>query len=311
MPVLNHEIVFSVMIPVRNLQDRLKQVLPVLLRELEAHPQWELVLGDDHSEDGTPRLLEQQSHPRVQTFLADAHLGRGALRNRLAELANGQWLVFLDGDCIPQPGWMDAWEKAVQKDESSSWVGTVLYENCGKSGLGRFLSRASGPSRFKTQDLFDCSYFTTGNSMVKAHDFRRVGGFPEDFRGWGGEDFDLGLRLQKSGVTLRHQPASVVLHPRIQNVGSYFDRLEHFGAENLWHLVESYPDHRPIFHIHQLSSRFVLRWGAVLVGPMLRGLLTKTDFFPWPSFLYRGAIFSSFAKGFLNTARRTLRELPR
>ncbi len=296
---------FSVLVPVRNLQARLGLVLPVLLHELSRNPEWEVILGDDHSEDGTTRLLTQCQHERVRTYLADVHLGRGALRNRLAGIAQGEWLVFLDGDCIPQGNWMTAYTQAAALDPDATWVGAVRYEGQSKSGLARFLSHASGPARFQNAMDLPCSYFTTGNSMVRGEHFRRLGGFPEDFRGWGGEDFDLGLRLEQMGIRLNHAQGSSVLHPAIPSVRAYFDRLEAFGAENLWRLVESYPEHRPIFHIHTLQSHFWRRWFVKSGGTeLLRFLLGRTDWIPWPALLYRIAVFGSYARGFLQSQKR-------
>jgi hypothetical protein len=39
-----------------------------------------------------------------------------------------------------------------------------------------------------------------GTVLVEPKAFERIGGFDEVFRGWGGEDFDIRLRLTASGV---------------------------------------------------------------------------------------------------------------
>lgn len=42
--------------------------------------------------------------------------------------------------------------------------------------------------------------FTTGNVSVKKHHCVEVGGFDENFKGWGLEDFEMGYRLYKHGL---------------------------------------------------------------------------------------------------------------
>jgi len=41
-------------------------------------------------------------------------------------------------------------------------------------------------------------FFFTGNCSIPASEFWNVGGFDENFQGWGCEDLDLGLRLYKN-----------------------------------------------------------------------------------------------------------------
>jgi glycosyltransferase involved in cell wall biosynthesis len=54
--------------------------------------------------------------------------------------------------------------------------------------------------------------FTTGNSSVLRDQVRAIGGFDEEFRGWGFEDNDLALRLQETGLPLHFEPTISTLH---------------------------------------------------------------------------------------------------
>ena len=55
-------------------------------------------------------------------------------------------------------------------------------------------------------------FLTAGNSSALRERVEAVGGFDEDFRGWGFEDNDLALRLQESGLPLRFEPVISTLH---------------------------------------------------------------------------------------------------
>ena len=55
-------------------------------------------------------------------------------------------------------------------------------------------------------------FLTAGNASVLRERVKAVGGFDEEFRGWGFEDNDLALRLQESGLPLRFAPALPTWH---------------------------------------------------------------------------------------------------
>lgn len=85
------------------------QWLPATLASLYAQSftDWELLLLDDGSTDATPRLLE--SHAGVRPDGGEVRIfsspGRGVAeaRNRLLELARGEYLLFLDSDDLLPP----------------------------------------------------------------------------------------------------------------------------------------------------------------------------------------------------------------
>src|SRR5690606_8678134 len=79
------------------------------LRALAAHPPriaHEVIVVDDGSADDTPRLLPQVAGLRYHRRAA--YGGFIAACNDGAALARGRWLVLLNNDTIPQPGWLDA-----------------------------------------------------------------------------------------------------------------------------------------------------------------------------------------------------------
>ncbi len=55
-------------------------------------------------------------------------------------------------------------------------------------------------------------YFLTGNASVRRDDLLAIGGFDEDFTGYGHEDLELGYRLAKAGVELRYDASALNYH---------------------------------------------------------------------------------------------------
>lgn len=86
----------TIIVPVYNGEGHIREILTRLLRSSE--PEWEILVGDDASTDGTRSILNEFSDPRIQTFFADSNIGAGALRNELLRRAKGQYIAMQDAD---------------------------------------------------------------------------------------------------------------------------------------------------------------------------------------------------------------------
>jgi len=86
----------SIMMPCFNA----KQTLPMALASLHAqtYENWEAVVVDDGSTDGTWEILRAFGDPRLRVERFDRNRGRGMARQRCLEMANGAFLAFLDAD---------------------------------------------------------------------------------------------------------------------------------------------------------------------------------------------------------------------
>lgn len=86
----------SVMMPCYNAE----RTLPMALASLQAqsYENWEALVVDDGSTDGTWPLLEACGDPRIRRERFDRNRGRGAARQRCLEMARGELLSFLDSD---------------------------------------------------------------------------------------------------------------------------------------------------------------------------------------------------------------------
>jgi glycosyltransferase involved in cell wall biosynthesis len=87
----------SVVIPAYNAERFLKDALDSVLRQ--THPPVEILVIDDGSTDGTPRLAMSMAGVRC---ISQVNAGVSAARNRGTEEAQGRFVAFLDAD--------DAWE---------------------------------------------------------------------------------------------------------------------------------------------------------------------------------------------------------
>src|SRR4249919_339936 len=67
---------------------------------------FELLVGDDASTDGTAALVAAVADPRVHLSRYPVNAGPGPVRDRLIAQARGRWVAFLDSDDAMSPNRM-------------------------------------------------------------------------------------------------------------------------------------------------------------------------------------------------------------
>ncbi|HEX8336035.1 MAG TPA: glycosyltransferase family 2 protein, partial [Pyrinomonadaceae bacterium] len=104
---------YSVVVPARNQGEP----LPLLMRCLEAQTlapdKFECVVVDDASTDGTGAFLRgYRAGFELRTVTNRQGRGRSLSRDRGWRDARGEFVVFLDADMLPEPGWLEAFDRA-------------------------------------------------------------------------------------------------------------------------------------------------------------------------------------------------------
>jgi glycosyltransferase involved in cell wall biosynthesis len=155
---------------------------------------WEIVVVDDGSTDGTEELLKQYA-PRVRYFRQE-NRGPSAARNYGIREACGEWIAFLDSDDIWLPEKLSRQLELAQADLNIAWVYSDLeYFDHDPSKLPKSAFAYFPPARgmvLKHLFLHGCAMHTT-TVIVKKTCFDEVGYFDESLRIT--EDIDLYFRL--------------------------------------------------------------------------------------------------------------------
>lgn len=86
---------FSVIIPVYNAEKYVGRALDSVLAQ--SFTDFEVILVDDGSTDGSADVIEKYNDPRVR-LIRQENRGEGGARNRGIEDSSGEWLTFLDAD---------------------------------------------------------------------------------------------------------------------------------------------------------------------------------------------------------------------
>lgn len=197
----------SVVVSSRDRRRSLALLLEALALQTLPAGTFEVIVVLDGACDDSADLLEHwaergmlQLRPRTQ-----AHAGRAAARNAGAALARAPVIVFLDDDVVPAPDALErhvAWHAA---GEPIAVLGDYALADRHRS-FARLASWAAWEERFHVRaapgHLPSYRDFAGGHVSVRRTDFQRAAGFDPAFRGYGGEDYDLGHRLMKIGVRL-------------------------------------------------------------------------------------------------------------
>jgi len=204
----------SVVIPTYNRLDTLAHVMLTLLAQDLDPSQYELIVCDSNSVDGTAEYLAElrQVHPIVR-HLAAPYSGRAAARNAGIESARGEIVLFNDADILASPDLLSMHLRRHRERSGIAVVGLeVQVKNLSEYVFKRDHPEARGHLHPPSRKTLSWLYFLTGNASVRRADLIRAGCFDEGFTGYGHEDLELGYRLRRSGVTILYEPRAVNYH---------------------------------------------------------------------------------------------------
>lgn len=216
----------SIVITTYNRSDALLVVLDGLARQTDQN--FEVVIADDGSGGlHRDRIFESvvlKSLDVVHVWHPDVGFTASRIRNRGVAACGSSYIVFMDGDCVPEVDFV-AQHKALAQPRYIVNGSRVLLSAdlsaCVVSGQEMVCDRSIGfwvrqryqghanklthllrlPDRFgRAQHRFSRKGIRSCNMGVWKSDFLLVDGFDESFVGWGHEDADFVLRLHGSGV---------------------------------------------------------------------------------------------------------------
>lgn len=191
------------------------------------------------SDDGVPTVeqLIAEKYPWAN-WIAGPQRGPAANRNHGASVAKGQWIVFTDDDCLPQPSWLEAYANnmngydVLEGKTSAHGVRSRIDEECPINETGGH--------------LWSCNF------AMQRDLFLKLGGFDESFPAAAMEDVELNTRVNESRLVRRFVSEALVLHPWRRRKGVKFARAY---AKSVGHFVRLHPDAAPKFGLRsQLTT---------------------------------------------------------
>jgi glycosyltransferase involved in cell wall biosynthesis len=202
---------------------------------------WELLVFDDGSEEQY-KVLNQSiaSVPEVQYQEMPSNMGRSAIRNKLAEVAKGDLVLFLDDDCIPVHA--DFFRQYIHAfDKAEVLCGGHVYPKEAEEGyeLHHFVGQQSEVKTAMERSEQPYAAFHSSNFCIKRSLFLETK-FDERLTQYGHEDTLFGFELGRKKTQIKHLD-NPVLHEGIQSNTVFLDKTEK-ALENLVKLYRDFPD---------------------------------------------------------------------
>ena len=200
----------SVLIPTYNTKEEwLKEAIESILNQ--SYQDFEIIILDDGSKTSPEEIINSFNDSRIQFHKNEINLGIGKTRNRLLELANGEYLAFQDSDDISLPTRLEKQVKFLDENPDfsgvSAWVETFPSK--------KILKNKPEP---KVMDFIGGCEFYQPCSMLRASDLKKYNLKYDDTLSTS-EDYDLWSRciekvklynIQEVLLKYRRNPNSLV-----------------------------------------------------------------------------------------------------
>lgn len=140
----------SIIMPSYNTADYLRDSIQSVIDQ--TYKNWELLIIDDCSSDGTDIVVNSFHDKRIHYFKNNRNSGAAVSRNRALREANGKWIAFLDSDDLWFP---EKLEKQITFMESNHiYFSYTMYEEMNSEGVSNG-NIVSGPKHITKIGMFN------------------------------------------------------------------------------------------------------------------------------------------------------------
>lgn len=219
----------SIIVPVYNVEKYIVETMECV--EAQTYGNWELLLIEDGSTDGTvekiTRFLEERQDPRIRLVRQSSNTGAAGARNRGLREAAGRYIAYLDADDLWVPEKLER-ELRFLQEKGAAFVFTG-YEFADEHGRGTGKVVRVPESLDYRQALSNTTIFTT----TVMFDTERIRKEELEMPFVKSEDTALWFRVLRSGYTARGLDENLVKYRRTGKTLSS-NKLE--AVRRIWHL---------------------------------------------------------------------------
>ncbi|MCS6822426.1 MAG: glycosyltransferase [Microscillaceae bacterium] len=223
---------FSIIIPVYNRPDEVRELLESLVRQ--TYKNFEVLVIEDGSTEKCDKIVQEFENRLDIHYFYKANTGQGFSRNYGFERAKGDYFIVFDSDCLVpeeylqtvykhlQANWLDAYggpDRAADNftpiQKAISYAMTSLFSTGGIRGNKKAVTQFH-PRSF--------------NMGISREVFQKTKGYIITRMG---EDIELSIRIQQQGFKVGLIPEAYVYHKRRTNFEQFFKQLHFFGRARI------------------------------------------------------------------------------
>ncbi len=231
----------SIIIPNYNGENLLKKNLPKIQEALDSYKdvKTEIIVADDASTDGSAAYIKNEilsirqaqdknikntyKNLKIKLIQNDKNLGFSSTVNRGAKEAEGDVLILLNTDIVPEKEFLK-YVLPHFEDEKMFAVGCMdksIDLPAGEAGEGKVVLRGRGLGRWEKGflvhrrgevDKTDTLWVSGGSGAFRKSIFQKLGGLNELYNPFYWEDIDISYRAQKAGYKVLFEKKSIVIH---------------------------------------------------------------------------------------------------
>ena len=219
-----------VIVTTYNRPDALKKVMEGLMNQIFLPD--EIIIADDGSDDNTKNMLKPyiQKKNIKHVWHEDKGFRAARIRNLAISKSNSEYLVLLDGDCIPEKRFVADHKQLAQKGYFFQGKRVIVSKNIEKkinyaqfNSLKYLMIKALKNEISNWHHMFRTPFFSSYtlkklsgvrscNMGVFKSDVLFINGFNNEFEGWGREDSEFVVRLYKYGLKRKENPFKAICY---------------------------------------------------------------------------------------------------
>jgi len=233
----------SIIVPTYNRKIFLENCLKSLFNQTYPKNQYEIIVVDDGSTDGTREMIKRLKTDSNLRYFYQENQGPAAARNLGIKNAKGKIIAFIDSDCLAFPDWLRIIALSFKKPAKA--VGGIggpsvarfypqnLIARIDQAILNYFIHKFK-----KGKEVF---FLPTSNLSFKKEIFTVIGDFDLSFNREAGEDTEFAWRLKKNGYKLIYEPKMRVEHLQRSTLGSFLLQNFYYGR-GIYLVKKKHPD---------------------------------------------------------------------
>ena len=249
----------SILILTYNSREYLRPCLDAILSQT-AYPNYEVVIVDNHSFDGTPEVAERYAaaDPRVHVHLLEENRGFAGGNNEAARLSRGEFLLLLNPDTIVTSGWLHRLMRVFQRHPAAGIAAPVSNYSGNETKISFDYTDLKTMHRFAAElaarrggEYSEAAVAPLFCGLVPRRLWLSLGGLDERYQVGMFEDDDFSLRVRRAGYRI------VVAEDCL---------VHHFGGGSFAKLATE----ESLRVFHQNRKQFEEKWGMPWTPHRLR-----------------------------------------
>ncbi|MDE6578561.1 MAG: glycosyltransferase [Muribaculaceae bacterium] len=252
---------FSIIVPVYNRPQEISDLLESLSSQTDKG--FELIIVEDGSSVRCEEQCRQADKSVAVKYFYKDNEGRSIARNYGIERAGGDFLIFVDSDCILPPDYIANLRKSLTQNPTDCFGGPDAahdsFTDTQKAinyAMTSFLTTGGIRGGKVSMEKFTPRTFNMGFSKKV---YEKVGGFREMFS----EDIDMSTRIRQAGFMIVLFPDVAVYHKRRVDFKKFWRQVHVFGMSRIT-LQLLYPGSMKL--VHWLPAVFVIGAVAMIIG---------------------------------------------